>query len=240
MASVSKPLVPTGVGAMIAVALASVAALTLSAGLAAADAPSEFRFEKLNRSYSDFVEELAPIGEEGMSIQLTSPSQTLILRDHRIRLTRLGAAREGVFAGEVELDIQGKGALIADVVMGPIVRQLTDEIVVPPQTLRLASPVRIRRVADGYEVTPEQLPTRIEVAVQSRILNQILALCDQAATLSLGAIDCSGLDRALTRPAVPIPGGGGSFFLADENLTEGDRARLDAVIGPPVAPPATP
>ena len=94
-------------------------------------------------------------------------------------------------------------------------------------------------VADGYEITPEQLPSRIEVAVQSRTVNQILALCDQAAMLSLGAVDCSGLDRALTRPAVPIPGGGGSFFLADENLTEGDRARLDAVIGPPVPSPAT-
>ena len=217
----------------IAAALACVAALTLSAGLAAADAPSEFSFEKLNRSYSDFVQELAPIGEDGLSIHLTSPSQTMILRNHRLRLTPLTPAEDGGFAGEIELDIQGKGALIADVVMGPIVRQLTDEVVVPPQTLRLASKVRIRRVAGGYEITPEQLPSRIEVFVQSRTINQILALCDQAATLSLGAVDCAGLDRALTRPAVPIPGGGGALFLGDENLTDDDRARLDAVLGPP-------
>lgn len=214
-------------------ALALLAALSLPAGLSAADgAPAELRFEKLNRAYSDFVTELAPIGEEGMSIRLTSPSQTMILRDHRIRLTPLARAEAGTFSGEVELDIQGKGALIADVVMGPIVRQFTDEIVVPPQTLRLASAVRIRRVADGYEITPEQLPSRIEVAVQSHTINQILALCDQAATLSLGAVDCTGLDRALTRPAVPLPGGGGSFLLGDENLSDGDRARLDALIGP--------
>lgn len=239
MADVKRLVPRSGFKAVIAAALAFAAALTLPGGLAAG-APSELRFEKLNRAYSDFVEELAPIGEQGMSIHLTSPSQTMILRDHRIRLTPVTPAEDGAFAGEVELDIQGKGALIADVVMGPIVRQLTDEIVVPPQTLRLASKIRVRRVADGYEITPEQMPSRIEVAVQSRTINQILELCDQAATLSLGAIDCSGLDRALTRPAVPIPGGGGSFLLGDENLTDADRSRLDAVLGPAVRPAPSP
>ncbi len=237
MADVKNLVPPSGSHAVIAAALALAVFLSLPAGLAAAGAPEAFRFEKLNRAYSDFVEELAPIGEEGMSIHLTSPSQTMILRDHRIRLTPLGPAKDGAFSGEVELDIQGKGALIADVVMGPIVRQLTDEIVVPPQTLRLAGKVRIRRVADGYEITPDQLPSRIEVAVQSQTINQILALCDQAATLSLGAVDCSGLDRALTKPAVPIPGGGAAIFLGDENLSGDDRARLDALLPPPAAAP---
>jgi hypothetical protein len=232
MVDVKNLVPPSGSLAVIAAALAFAALLTLPADLAAAT--SEFRFEKLNRAYSDFVEELAPIGEEGMSIHLTSPSQTMILRDHRIRLTPIGPAKDGAFSGEVELDIQGKGALIADVVMGPIVGQLTDEVVVPPQTLRLAGTVRIRRVADGYEITPERLPPRIEVAVQSQTINQILALCDQAATLSLGAVECSGLDRSLTRPAVPIPGGGGAIFLGDENLTDDDRARLDALLPEPV------
>ena len=237
MADVKRPVPPFACNAVIAAALALAAFLTLPSGLAGAGAPEKFRFEKLNRSYSDFVEELAPIGEEGMSIHLTSPSQTMILRDHRIRLTPLGPAKDGAFSGEVELDIQGKGALIADVVMGPIVRQLTDEIVVPPQTLRLAGTVRIRRVADGYEITPDQLPSRIEVAVQSQTINQILALCDQAATLSLGAVDCSGLGRALTKPAVPIPGGSAAIFLGDENLSGDDRARLDALLPPPAAAP---
>lgn len=235
MRDVMNALPPSLPQSVIAAALALVAGLALPAGLAAAgSAPSELRFEKLNRAYSDFVTELAPIGEEGMSVLLRSPTQTLILRDHRIRLTPRTALRDGDFMGEVELDVQGKGALVADVTMGPIVRQLTDEVVVPPQTLRVAARVRIRRVADGYEILPEELPRSIEVAVQSQTINQILALCDQAATLSLGAITCSGLDRALTRPAVPIPGSG-SLFLGDENLTAGDRERLEALLGPPAA-----
>jgi hypothetical protein len=190
-------------------------------------------FSKLNRSYTDFVGELAPIGEEGMSVVLSSPKQTMILRDHRIRLTPLGSAAGDTFAGELELDVQGKGQLVADVTIGPIVRHLTDEVVVPPQTLRLASKVRIRRVADGYEVTPETLPASIEVAVQSQTINQILTLCDQAATLTLGAVDCSGLSRSLTRPAVPLPGGGGTFHLGDSELTDADRLWLDTLIGSP-------
>ena len=181
-------------------------ASTLPAAPLETEGPTvELRFVKLNRTYSDFVGELAPIGEDGMSVRLTSPSQTLILRDHRIRLTRIAGAAPGTVAAAVELDVQGKGSLVADVTMGPIARQLTDEVVVPPQTIRIDARVRIRRVAAGYEVTPEQVPASVEVAVQSRTINEILALCDQAATLSLGAIDCSGLNGALTHPAVPIP-----------------------------------
>ncbi len=208
-----------------------------AAPVAAAEPTYGLRFEKLNRTYSDFVGELAPIGEESLSVHLRSPKQTIILRDHRIRLTPIAGAA-GSFTGELELDVQGKGDLIADVTIGPMVRNLTDVLVVPPQTIRLAATVRIRRVADGYEVQPEKLPERVEVAVQSQTINQILALCDQAATLSLGAVDCSGLERSLTHPAVPIPGGGGAFLLGDDNLTDANRAQLDAIIGvPPGAQP---
>ena len=223
--------------AAIALGAAMAVAALLPAVLWAAEGPpAEFRFEKLNRPYSDFVGELAPIGEEGMTVRLTSPKQTLVLRSHRVRLIPLAVPGDGSFRGEVELDVLGKGALIADVSMGPIVRRLTDEVVVPPQTIRLAGKVRVRRVADGYEILPEKLPERIEVAVQSNTINQILALCDQAAVLSLGTVDCSGLDRALTHPAVPIPAGSQAFLLGDVDLTDDDRARLDALLGLPTAP----
>lgn len=223
-------------------ALRSARLLALAACLCFAAAPSAaveptygLRFEKLNRTYSDFVGELAPIGEPGLSVRLQSPKQAIVLRDHRIRLTPI-AGEAGVFAGEVELDVQGKGDLIADVTIGPLVRNLTDVVIVLPQTIRLAARVRLRRVADGYEVMPEKLPERIEVAVQSQTINQILTLCDQAATLSLGAVDCSGLERSLTRPAVPLPGGG-SFLLTDDNLTGADRAALDALLAAPAPAP---
>lgn len=222
----------TVAGAVLLAALGTAPSLEAAPG-AAGEETVELRFTKLNRAYNDFVQRLAPIGEEGMSIQLSSPTQTLILRDNRIRLTRIAGTAPGTVSAEVELDVQGKGALVADVVMGPLARQLTDEVVVPPQTIRIDGRLRIRRVAGGYEITPEELPESVAVAVQSQTINQILALCDQAAMLSLGAVECSGLNSALTHPAVPIPrpAGGDVFFLGDENLTDGDRAWLDIAIG---------
>ena len=77
-------------------AWAPAAGLLLVAVVAGAVAPAPssaveptygLRFEKLNRTYSDFVGELAPIGEEGLSVRLQSPKQAIVLRDHRIRLT---------------------------------------------------------------------------------------------------------------------------------------------------------
>ncbi|MEO8274583.1 MAG: hypothetical protein ABI639_00075 [Thermoanaerobaculia bacterium] len=227
------------------------AALVTVAGLFAAVAPpvaaqtftptpADFRFESLNRSYTDFIHELSPIEEGGMTIQLTSPSQTLLLRDHRIRLYPVSAEPDGEFSGQVELDVQGKGGMIIDLAMGPIARRITDEIVIPPQTIRLAGRVRIQRVGDGYEVVPERLPKTVEVTMQSKGINQILALCDQAATLTMGAVDCSGLAAALTKPGIPIPGGDLTFHLGDDVLSAADRARLDALLPPPPPPSATP
>ena len=80
-------------------------------------------------------------------------------------------------------------------------------------------------------------PASITVAIQSPRVNTILTLCDQAALLSLGSIQCAGLDRALTQPSIPLPAGQ-TFTLHDADLDDADRRELDALIPP--APPASP
>ena len=212
-------------------ALGTLAVLTAGSPAAApaADAvPSQLRFEKLNRTYTDFVPPLDSVYEGGVSVQLASPKQSLILRDHRVHLT---PQADGSFAGDVELDIQGKGTVIADVAFGPLAERFNDEVIVPPQTLKLEGRVRMRRVAGGYAIDPVQMPRKISVAIQSRTVNSILALCDQAAIVSLGTIQCDGLDRALTHPAMSFPEGA-SFTLQDGDLTDADRAALNALLTP--------
>jgi len=211
-----------------AVALLLVALAALATAWAA-EGERELTFARLNRTYSDFVRELAPVGEPGMTVRLTSPHQVLLLRDHRIRLRPEGG---GIFAGAVELEVQGKGSLIADVELGPLVRQLTDEVIVPPQTIRAAGRARIRRVTGGYEIAALEAPRDLRVAIQSRTINDILTLCGQAALLTLGALDCSGLESALTRPAIPVPDGS-LFHLGDDELTAADRSALDALLATP-------
>lgn len=201
----------------------------LGAGLDAAmpDATVEFRFEKLNRTYTDFVPPIEGMEEGGITVRLASPRQALILRDHRVRLT---PRSDGAFDAELELDIQGKGAIVADVTLGAVAETFTDDVIIPLQKLKLAGKVKLRRVAGAYEVTAIELPAKLQIAVQSRTVNQILTLCDNAALLTLGAIDCTGLDRALTRPAVSLPAGQ-SFTLADGDLSDEDRRQLDALLG---------
>ncbi len=208
----------------LALALALVSALPLAGGTGAE--PQELHLAKLDRPYTDFVRELAPVGEPGMSVRLSSPHQTLVLRDHRIRLLPQG---DGVFSGDVELDVQGKGDLVADVELGPLVRQLVDEVVVPPQTVRAAGKARIRRVEGGYEIEALEAPRELRLAIQSRTINDILTLCGRASLLTLGALDCTSLEESLGRPAVPVPQGA-VFHLADGDLEPADRAALDRLL----------
>lgn len=205
------------------------AALWLGATtLAAAAGPADFTFQKLNRTYTDFVPELEEVREGGVVVKLASPTQALVLRDHRIHLV---PGADGVFDGSLELDIQGKGLVIADVDFGPLEERFNEDVIVPPQTVRLDGKIRMRRVEGGYAIDPVQIPSKVSVAVQSKTINSILALCDQAAILSLGSIECDGLESALTRPTMPIPAGE-TFTLQDSELTDADRAALDALLAP--------
>jgi hypothetical protein len=207
-------------------ALVVVGAVVFGAGTAGVAQAAELRFEKLNHTYTDFVPPLEDVTEKGVRVRLRSPKQSLLLRDHRIRLE---PAADGSFAGEVELDVQGKGTLIADIYIGVYTESVTEQVIVPPQTLKIPGRVRIRRVEGGYEIEPLELPPSISVAIQTPTINAILTLCDNASILSLGSIDCTGLDRALTRPAIPIPSDQ-RFTLQDSQINDDDRVELDQLL----------
>lgn len=207
----------------------AIAGLSLAASVAqgaAAAEPRTLAFSKLNRSYENLVGDLQPITEGPLTVELSSPSHTLVLKQNRLVLTP-GAA--GDYLARLELDILGKGQLIADVEGAGLSTRLQDELYVPPQKLALAARVRMRRVEGGYEVTPLELPAKIEINIQSKLSNTLLSLCDGVALFT--GLDCAALDRALSRVAVPLPAAGGSHLLPDSDLTEGDRAALDALLG---------
>lgn len=207
-----------------AFAAAALAALLAAVAFAAETGP--YSFTKLNRGYADLVGELPPIVYDPVTVTLSSPSQTLQVRAHR---AWLAPRPDGAFDGRLEIDLLGKGALVADVDLGGARRRLTDELLLPPQTVALAARVRLARVEGGYRVSAEGLPAKIEVAVQSKVINDVLALCDGAALLSMGALDCGELSHALTRPAVPLPAAA-DYLLSDADLSDADRATLDALL----------
>ena len=82
-------------------------------------------------------------------------------------------------------------------------------------------------------MTSEQLPASVPVEIRSKLVNDLLGLCSGAALLSLGALDCSPLEKGLERPNVPMPAAGTVFFLSDADLTDSDRATLDELLAGP-------
>ena len=216
-------------------AVVSAVALIVASGAvallaAATPAPRELRFPSFNRVYSDVVGELAPFDLGGATVRLRSPSQLISVRDHVARVVALGGGRA---RGTLDIDLLGKGALVADVDFGGTVRELTDELILPPQHVTVDGVVRILRGVSGYRVIAEKLPASVPVEIRSRLVNQIESLCDGAAVLSLGAIDCGALQQSLEHPDVPLPAQGHEFFLADGDLTPSERGQLDALIAAP-------
>jgi hypothetical protein len=208
---------------------AATVALASLAGAAAA-APVELRLTKYNRVYEDLAGELAPLEFPPARIQLSSPSQAIVVKENVTRLRPLGGGR---FGGELEIELLGKGRLIVDLDLGGGVQRLEDEVLMPRQRLTIAGVARIERAAGGFRVRLEQLPTAVRVEIRSRLINDVIDLCGGASLLSLGALDCRPLQQALERPEVPLTGVAGELFLPDGELTDGERAELAALLAAP-------
>jgi hypothetical protein len=187
--------------------------------------PGTFSFSKLNRSYENLVGDLQPITQGPLTIELSSPSHTLVLKNNRLVLT----PEAGAHRARLELELMGKGQLTADLEGAGLQTRLQDELFVPPQTLSLDAKVRLRRVEGGYEVTALETPAQVELAIQSKLTNEVLGMCDGVALFT--GLDCGALERALTRAKIPMPAAGGTYLLPDTDLTADDRAALDAYLG---------
>jgi hypothetical protein len=205
-------------------------ALAVAARGATAPAPAELRFSRFNRVYENLAGEMAPLRVEPVTVKLSSPKQAVLVKENRVTLTPLGGGR---FSGRVEIDLLGKGDLIADVDLGGRTQRLLDEVLLPPQHLTVDGVARIARVAGGYRVTSEQLPASLPVEIRSRLVNDLINLCSGASLLAMGSLDCGPLEKQLERPAVPMPGPGTVFFLGDADLTDAERGALDALLAAP-------
>ncbi len=209
---------------------ALVAGLVPALGAAApgaASAPRSFEFESLNRTYRMDDSEMAPVQQGPITIQLSSPSNAVVVRNHSLALQPLG---DGSYQASVGLSLLGKGDLVADFVTASgTSSRMEDLVVVPPQTLRVDGRIRFARVADGWDVTALTLPQQIEIAIQSKLANSVVTLCSQMAVF-LG-LDCDGLDRSLSRVALPLPPPGSVFHLPAADLSPEEAARLDSYLG---------
>jgi len=215
-----------------ALAAVLVPALLLSAEVgpgarAVSGAPGNLRFEKLNRTYSQVALEILPVEEGPVTVRLSSPRNSLVVRSHSLRLEP-GAGNS--FTADLQVEFLGKGWLVADVEVGGLSTRLQDEVQVPAQALEMQGRVRLRKVRGGYEVTPEQLPQSISVRIQSGIGKRLVELCEGVSSLPFTDVDCPALEQALTRAVVPLPAAGETFLLEDADVTPAEQRQLDGYL----------
>ena len=213
------------IGSVVAVLLS----LSAGASVVAQQLPESaaFRFERLDRTYTAFVEELAPIEVDSLTIVLRSPEHSMTIERHSAQLVPLGSSE---YETVVRFSFRGRGVLDADVTIGLVESTLQDEIVLPPQNLRLAGRVRIESGDEGYTITLlESRQDTARVRIESRLAGRIIPLCKQLA-LVLVNLGCDVLQDALSVIEVPIPAPGTTFFLARDELTDQEAVDFDAYL----------
>ncbi len=213
-------------------------ALALGAAALAA-APQRLAFPRLNQTYRDMRPEIAPVAAGGLTVRLRSPANSLTVREHRIDLETQPDGSVGFVAW---VSVLGKAQVGAELAAGGSPAELQDEVLVLPQEVEVAGRADVRRTAEGYEVVPRELPSHVELRIQSRLAAQLVGWCDLTSILVPG-MECAGLEVALSKVRLPLPAPGDPYFVEASQLRPEEVAQLDAALGtapPPAAAPAGP
>jgi hypothetical protein len=197
--------------------------LATAGALLAAEPGADLSFERFNGSYSRPGVTMPPRAMGLLTVRLASPTNTLVLRSNRLRLTPLG---DGSHRAEGTAEFLGEGWLVADLEMGGAPARLEDEVVIPPQTRTVVGRVRVAHGEQGFELTPVELPATVEVAIRSRLADRVVGLCDQMSLLPFTSLDCGGIEGLLSTAAVPLPAAGDTYLLPADKLTDADRRAL--------------
>jgi len=197
-----------------------VAALAVVAP-AAGEGPSLLVYPRFNTTYRDMAPDITPVTSAGMTINLSSPTNSLTLRDHWVELEPLGG---GVHRFRAMADFLGKADLLAEF-EASVPGRIEDQVLLPIQQVEIEGEIEIVRDAEGFLITTRKLPEHAEILMQSRLGNQLLSLCDMMSILT--GSDCSGLSEAFTRVRLPLPKPPETYRIGLEELTEEEFLRLD-------------
>jgi hypothetical protein len=201
-------------------------ALALAVAALPASAAVEFEFSRLNRTYTQFVQDLAPVVLGPVEVTLRSPEHELVLTGHRALLVPLA---DGTHRIQVTIELSGSGTIDAVLKAAGLEGKLEDALALPHQTLQMSGIIRLDPHAQGYDVTLVEAPEQVEVQIESRLAGRLVPMCRQMA-LVLVRFDCAALDDALSRVQVPIPKPPAEFLLPIGELTGEERQRLDAYV----------
>lgn len=200
--------------------------------LAAEERWTRFEFERYNREYVDIRSNTRWERRGSIDATLSSPRHRLSIRDHTVDLR---PAPDGTYLARIRVNFSGEGDVVAQLHMAGGETVLEDHVIAPQQEIEVLSRLRFRRVDGGYELETVELPESVEVAIESRLADQIVGMCRSA--LMLLGMRCDGLDSLFSTATVPLPEPGGVYFIPEEHLSRGERVRLERFLGQAMSDP---
>ncbi len=203
------------------------ALLALPGGALPATEPGVFELSSLNRSYERLAPDIVPIEVGGITIRLSSPRHHLLLAKNRLVLR---PRPDGTFDAALQLEFSGRGHLVADIDLSGTPTRIEDELTVPAQRRTLMARVRLIPSAEGYLVTPLEMPETFDVEIDSRLGGRLVGLCQGIVILALGGVDCDAFAGLVGVARIPLPAVGETYLVEKDRISEVERQLLDAYL----------
>lgn len=190
-------------------------------------APTTFVVERLNGTYTDLGARIKEIDSGLFVVHPTSKHSRLTLAAHSLELTPLGGDEH---LARAWFRFEGEAQVAAAFTMAGVpAGGVEDEVEVPVQERRIEARIRLARQGSDYLVTVLESPPHLQVAIRSKLAQQIVDFCEGVSRFSIGS-SCGELEAALANPRIPLPEPGETYLLEAAELLPEERALVDAYL----------
>jgi hypothetical protein len=210
------------------VAVAVIGSLWIAAGptrgRVADDGFHHLQSDRVNGVHKDVPMDIAPFDQGGITMELTSPRNSLEIHEH---LVKLRPAPDGTHEVVVKTRFSGSAKLVAVLTVGGLPGSLEDEIILPLQEKEIVARVELAQSEEGILVTPVENPTQVEIAIQSQLADRVITLCEGFALIPGTGLMCEGLEGAFATVRLPIPPPGDTYLIEYQALSTDERRQID-------------
>ena len=213
------------------VSIAVIASLWIPAvtarGWAADDGFHHLQSDRVNGVHRDVPVDMVPFSGGGITVELTSPTNTLEIHEH---LVKLRPAADGTHEVVARIRFSGSAKLLAVLTLAGLPGSLEDDVILPEQEKEIVARVELARSEEGILVTTVENPSEVEIAIQSQLAGRIVTLCEGFALIPGTGLACDGLEGAFSTVRLPIPPPGETYLIEYEALNTDERRQMDAYI----------
>jgi hypothetical protein len=183
--------------------------------------------DRVNGVHRDVPVDTVPFSGGGITVELTSPTNTLEIHEH---LVKLRPAADGTHEVVARIRFSGSAKLVAVLTLAGLPASLEDDVLLPEQVKEIVARVELAQSDEGILVTPVENPSEVEIAIQSQLAGRIVTLCEGFSLIPGTGLACDGLEDAFSTVRLPIPPPGDTYLIEYEALNADERRQIDAYI----------